>query len=58
MLLQDFENHLRRETLCNFFIPTQNLFSGLGSKMCKKLADCIKEQRDHGFPIFQEDLNK
>ncbi|XP_014875607.1 cyclic GMP-AMP synthase isoform X1 [Poecilia latipinna] len=52
LLLQDFESHLRRGELYNFFIPSQNLLSGLGKTRCKHLADCVKEQRESGFPIF------
>ncbi|KAM6915808.1 cyclic GMP-AMP synthase [Xenentodon cancila] len=53
LLLQDFENHLRHGKLCNFFIPSQNLLSSPGIKMCENLANCIKEQREKGFPIFE-----
>uniref|UniRef100_A0A3P9MX39 Cyclic GMP-AMP synthase n=1 Tax=Poecilia reticulata TaxID=8081 RepID=A0A3P9MX39_POERE len=52
LLLQDFESHLRHGELYNFFIPRQNLLSGLGKTRCKDLADCIKQQRENGFPIF------
>ncbi|XP_047207590.1 cyclic GMP-AMP synthase [Girardinichthys multiradiatus] len=53
-LLQDFEKHLRCGELFNFFIPSQNLLSGIGRKLCTQLADTIKEQRENGFPIFKE----
>uniref|UniRef100_A0A3B5M2L2 Cyclic GMP-AMP synthase a n=1 Tax=Xiphophorus couchianus TaxID=32473 RepID=A0A3B5M2L2_9TELE len=56
LLLQDFESHLRRGELNNFFIPSQNLLSGPGKSLCKHLADCVKEQRENGFPIFERDL--
>lgn len=56
LLLQDFESHLRRGQLYNFFIPSQNLLSGLAKTPCKNLADCVKEQREKGFPIFVNDL--
>ncbi|XP_005811273.2 cyclic GMP-AMP synthase [Xiphophorus maculatus] len=56
LLLQDFESHLRRGELTNFFIPSQNLLSGPGKSLCKHLADCVKEQRENGFPIFERDL--
>ncbi|MEQ2168215.1 hypothetical protein GOODEAATRI_012021 [Goodea atripinnis] len=53
-LLQDFEKHLRCGELFNFFIPSQNLLSGIGKTLCTQLADTIKEQRENGFPIFKE----
>ncbi|XP_061601373.1 cyclic GMP-AMP synthase [Cololabis saira] len=56
LLLDDFCKHLRNGQLCNFFIPSQNLLSGPGAKMCGNLADCIKEQCEKGFPIFQQEL--
>lgn len=56
LILQDFESHLRRGELSNFFIPSQNLLSGPGKSLCKHLADCVKEQRENGFPIFERDL--
>ncbi|XP_047459370.1 cyclic GMP-AMP synthase-like [Mugil cephalus] len=52
-LLKDFENYLLNGRLFNFFIPSQNLLSGCSQKMCKSLADSIKEQREKGFPIFK-----
>ncbi|XP_034538342.1 cyclic GMP-AMP synthase isoform X1 [Notolabrus celidotus] len=52
-LLEDFLAHLRKGVLQNFFIPSQNLLSGPGQNKCKKLALCISEERDSGFPIFQ-----
>ncbi|XP_069568405.1 cyclic GMP-AMP synthase [Brachyistius frenatus] len=55
LLLQDFEGYLRNGHLKNFFIPDQNLLSGPG-KMCTTLADCIKEERDNGFPLFKQQL--
>uniref|UniRef100_A0A3Q2CRK7 Cyclic GMP-AMP synthase a n=2 Tax=Cyprinodon variegatus TaxID=28743 RepID=A0A3Q2CRK7_CYPVA len=55
-LLQDFEGHLRGGILANFFIPSQNLLSGIGKNVCKNLSDSIKEQRENGFPIFVKDL--
>nr|XP_015800200.2 cyclic GMP-AMP synthase [Nothobranchius furzeri] len=56
VLLKDFESHLRTGELCNFFIPKQNLLSGVGKNQCIKLADSIKEQCDKGFPVFRKDL--
>ncbi|XP_008300932.1 cyclic GMP-AMP synthase [Stegastes partitus] len=58
LLLQDFEGHLEKAELPNFFIPSQNLLSGPGKKKCKILADCIKEERLKGFPIFEQQLRK
>eukprot|EP00064_Thunnus_orientalis_P003119 superscaffoldBa00000247_g3127 len=53
MLLNDFEDHLDKGVLNNFFIPTQNLLSGLNQEKCRSLAKCIKDQRNNGFPIFK-----
>ncbi|XP_044227920.1 cyclic GMP-AMP synthase [Thunnus albacares] len=53
MLLKDFEDHLDKGVLYNFFIPTQNLLSGLNQEKCRSLAKCIKDQRNNGFPIFK-----
>lgn len=50
-LLEDFEGHLERGVLYNFFIPTQNLLSG--KERCRSLAKCIKDERNNGFPIFK-----
>uniref|UniRef100_A0A673C1R4 Cyclic GMP-AMP synthase n=1 Tax=Sphaeramia orbicularis TaxID=375764 RepID=A0A673C1R4_9TELE len=52
LLLKDFESHLERGQLNNFFIPTQNLLSGPGQRSCKSLALRIREEREKGFPIF------
>uniref|UniRef100_A0A3P8RLV9 Cyclic GMP-AMP synthase n=1 Tax=Amphiprion percula TaxID=161767 RepID=A0A3P8RLV9_AMPPE len=57
LLLEDFEGHLQRGELPNFFIPSQNLISGPGRKKCKHLADRIKEERHKGFPIFRQQLH-
>ncbi|KAM4599962.1 cyclic GMP-AMP synthase [Fundulus diaphanus] len=54
LLLQDFESHLRRGELQNFFIPGQNLLSSPRKKVCSDLADSIKEERENGFPIFDK----
>uniref|UniRef100_A0A8C6UJ59 Cyclic GMP-AMP synthase n=1 Tax=Neogobius melanostomus TaxID=47308 RepID=A0A8C6UJ59_9GOBI len=51
-LLKDFEDHLERHELNNFFIPAQNLLARCSKKNCKSLALLIKEQREGGFPIF------
>ncbi|XP_042358679.1 cyclic GMP-AMP synthase [Plectropomus leopardus] len=53
LLLKDFEAHLEKGALHNFFIPTQNLLSNLNQNKCRSLAHCLKEQRENGFPIFQ-----
>ncbi|XP_013885157.1 cyclic GMP-AMP synthase isoform X2 [Austrofundulus limnaeus] len=55
-LLQDFEGYLRNGELSNFFIPSQNLLSDIAKSECITLADCIKEQREMGFPVFKQDL--
>ena len=52
ILLEHFEGYLRGGKLPNFFIPTQNLFSGPSNKSCTSLASRIKEERESGFPIF------
>lgn len=54
LLLDDFERYLENGELCNFFIPSQNLFSGIGK--CKCLSNAIREERLSGFPIFREQL--
>ncbi|KAL3971799.1 polymeric immunoglobulin receptor [Sarotherodon galilaeus] len=54
LLLEDFECYLENGKLCNFFIPSQNLFSGI--RKCKCLSDAIREERLNGFPIFREQL--
>lgn len=51
-LLEDFENYLRDGNLPNFFIPTQNLLSGIDHKSSILLAQHISDQRNNGFPIF------
>ncbi|XP_022054207.2 cyclic GMP-AMP synthase [Acanthochromis polyacanthus] len=56
-LLEDFEGHLQRGELPNFFIPSQDLLSGPGKKKCKNLADRIEEERHKGFPIFSQQLD-
>ncbi|XP_072246433.1 cyclic GMP-AMP synthase [Leuresthes tenuis] len=53
LLLQDFENHLKKRELHNFFIPSQNLLSGPSMKTCQKLAERIKKESENGFPIFE-----
>ncbi|KAM7408377.1 hypothetical protein PAMA_002207 [Pampus argenteus] len=53
MLLIDFEGHLEKGELQNFFIPTQNLLSGPNQKRCTSLAKRIKDERNNGFPIFK-----
>ncbi|KAF7651868.1 hypothetical protein LDENG_00104340 [Lucifuga dentata] len=57
LLLDDFEHYLTEGLLPNFFIPTQNLLSGLNQRSCNALARCIREERDKGFPIFLEKEN-
>ncbi|CAL9687847.1 unnamed protein product [Knipowitschia caucasica] len=52
-LLEDFENHLKRRQLSNFFIPTQNLLDGCSQKNCNLLALCINKEKKEGFPIFK-----
>uniref|UniRef100_A0A3Q0S5A1 Cyclic GMP-AMP synthase n=1 Tax=Amphilophus citrinellus TaxID=61819 RepID=A0A3Q0S5A1_AMPCI len=56
LLLKDFENHLQKGQLQNFFIPSQNLLSGSGIKVCRILSSTIKQERQTGFPIFSEQL--
>ncbi|XP_030604482.1 cyclic GMP-AMP synthase [Archocentrus centrarchus] len=56
LLLKDFENHLQNGQLQNFFIPSQNLLSGPGIKVCRILSSTIKNERQTGFPIFSEQL--
>ncbi|KAB5581661.1 hypothetical protein PHYPO_G00178320 [Pangasianodon hypophthalmus] len=51
-LLRDFEQNLRACKLPNFFIPSQNLFSGIGKKKSNILADYIENQRENGFPLL------
>ncbi|CAN9500024.1 unnamed protein product [Ophioblennius macclurei] len=58
MLLKDFEDHLEHGTLQNFFIPSQNLLSGLTMKARKALADRLDKECREGFPIFEEYLSK
>ncbi|XP_070833966.1 cyclic GMP-AMP synthase [Chaetodon trifascialis] len=53
LLLDDFVGHLDSGVLNNFFIPDQNLLSGPGRRRCNHLAQCIREECDKGFPIFQ-----
>ncbi|XP_033469381.1 cyclic GMP-AMP synthase [Epinephelus lanceolatus] len=53
LLLKDFVAHLEKGVLYNFFIPTQNLLSGLDQKKCNCLARRITEECDRGFPIFK-----
>ncbi|XP_037553858.1 cyclic GMP-AMP synthase [Nematolebias whitei] len=55
-LLQEFEGHLKNVELYNFFIPSQNLLSDIRQNRCITLANWIKEQRETGFPVFQQDL--
>uniref|UniRef100_A0A668SAN8 Cyclic GMP-AMP synthase n=1 Tax=Oreochromis aureus TaxID=47969 RepID=A0A668SAN8_OREAU len=43
LLLEDFERYLENGELCNFFIPSQNLFSGI--RKCKCLSGAIREER-------------
>ncbi|XP_035028395.1 cyclic GMP-AMP synthase isoform X2 [Hippoglossus stenolepis] len=52
-LLEDFMGHLERCVLPNFFIPDQNLLFGIDKTKCLRLARCIKEECDNGFPIFR-----
>ncbi|XP_076598410.1 uncharacterized protein cgasa [Chaetodon auriga] len=52
-LLDDFVGHLESGVLNNFFIPDQNLLSGPGRRRCNQLAQCIREECDKGFPIFE-----
>ncbi|XP_029377360.1 cyclic GMP-AMP synthase [Echeneis naucrates] len=51
-LLQDFLGYLEKGVLPNFFIKRQNLLAGIEQKNYKKLACCIKEELEKGFPIF------
>ncbi|KAI5616259.1 cyclic GMP-AMP synthase [Silurus asotus] len=51
-LLKDFEQNLRACKLPNFFIPSQNLLSGISKKKSKFIADLIENQRNNGFPIL------
>ncbi|KAJ8402714.1 hypothetical protein AAFF_G00363860 [Aldrovandia affinis] len=54
-LLEDFEGHLRRGTLPNFFIPAHNLLgSGCNKKNRDFLANCIERERKNDFPIFRD----
>ncbi|XP_066535309.1 cyclic GMP-AMP synthase [Hoplias malabaricus] len=55
-LLHDFEEHLRRYQLPNFFIPSHNLLksAGLDNKTCILLANHIEFQRNNNFPLFDE----
>ncbi|XP_072534237.1 cyclic GMP-AMP synthase isoform X2 [Salminus brasiliensis] len=54
-VLADFEEHLRKQNLPNFFIPSHNLLksAGLDKKSCDALADLIEHQRNNGFPLFR-----
>ncbi|KAM4607063.1 cyclic GMP-AMP synthase [Polymixia lowei] len=51
-LLGDFQQRLREGKLPNFFIPTQNLLSGLSTKSCTTLAERIQEELDNNLRIF------
>ncbi|KAA8583544.1 cyclic GMP-AMP synthase isoform X1 [Etheostoma spectabile] len=53
LFLDDFIAHLEAGVLNNFFIPTQNLLSGLNQMKCTSLARRIREERENGFPIFK-----
>ncbi|XP_034753716.1 cyclic GMP-AMP synthase isoform X2 [Etheostoma cragini] len=53
LFLNDFIAHLEAGVLNNFFIPTQNLLSGLNQLKCKSLARRIREEGENGFPIFK-----
>lgn len=53
LLLKDFEGYLEKGELHNFFIPTQNLLSGVTKDKCKRLAASIRQERYNGFPIFK-----
>uniref|UniRef100_A0A672I1M2 Cyclic GMP-AMP synthase n=1 Tax=Salarias fasciatus TaxID=181472 RepID=A0A672I1M2_SALFA len=57
MLLQDFQAHLRRGILQNFFIPSQNLLSGASKHVCNVLADRLDKECREGFPIFKRRLS-
>ncbi|XP_076830960.1 cyclic GMP-AMP synthase isoform X4 [Brachyhypopomus gauderio] len=52
LLLEDFEKHLRRKELHNFFIPSHNLLESTDKKSCEFLATRIEYQRNNGFPLF------
>uniref|UniRef100_A0A8C7XRV3 Cyclic GMP-AMP synthase a n=1 Tax=Oryzias sinensis TaxID=183150 RepID=A0A8C7XRV3_9TELE len=51
-LLLDFQGHLKAGKLPNFFVPGQNLLSGITKKTLNNLAKQIEEQLLNGFPIF------
>ncbi|CAK6960762.1 cyclic GMP-AMP synthase [Scomber scombrus] len=53
IFLKEFEGHLQKGVLHNFFIPTQNLLSGVREEKCRSLAQCIRNERYNGFPIFK-----
>ncbi|XP_064172903.1 cyclic GMP-AMP synthase [Anguilla rostrata] len=54
-LLEDFQGHLRRAHLPNFFIPTQNLLgSAFDRKSLEFLVNCIESERSSEFPIFTQ----
>ncbi|KAF3708008.1 Cyclic GMP-AMP synthase [Channa argus] len=52
-LLEDFICHLEKGELPNFFIPSQNLLSGVDQKSCNSLACRIREEHENGFSIFK-----
>lgn len=52
-LVDDFVGHLERGELLNFFIPTQNLLSGIGRRKRTTLIRQIREEGDNGFPLLQ-----
>ncbi|XP_017578171.1 cyclic GMP-AMP synthase [Pygocentrus nattereri] len=55
LLLHDFEEHLRKQHLPNFFVPSHNLLksAGMDKKSCNLLADYIEYERNNGFPLFR-----
>lgn len=55
-LLLDFQGHLEAGKLQNFFVPGQNLLSGITKKTLNDLAKQIEEQLLNGFPIFAAGL--
>ncbi|XP_029031482.1 cyclic GMP-AMP synthase isoform X2 [Betta splendens] len=53
LLLENFITYLEEGHLPNFFIPSQNLFSGIDQKKRNTLASRIREERDNCFSIFK-----
>ncbi|KAK2824553.1 hypothetical protein Q5P01_021728 [Channa striata] len=53
LLLEDFICHLEKGVIHNFFIPSQNLLSGVDQRRCNSLARRIREEHDNCFPVFK-----